>query len=52
MLWQVACGSPCFDAKAFEADIRSAMIMQAKVEIRQYNDDDEMEAAALADFNH
>ncbi len=52
MLWQVATGSSWFDAQSLKSDIRAAMLMRAKVEIRQYTDDDEMNTVALSDFNN
>jgi phospholipase/carboxylesterase len=52
MLWQVATASASFDARRLKTDIQSAMLVRAKVEIRQYGDDDEMNTAALSDFNN
>ena len=51
MLWQWATASGTFDPERLKTDIRSAMLMQAKVEIRQYDDDDEMNTVALADID-
>lgn len=51
MLWQVAEESPAYDTGKLKSDITSAMMMKAKVEIRQYKNDDEMNTVALADFN-
>ncbi len=52
MLWQVATASSWFDRQALQSDIRAAMLLRAKVEIRQYSGDDEMNTAILSDFNH
>lgn len=52
MLWQVATGRSSFDVQNLKTDIRSAMLVRAKVEIRQYVGDDEMNTAALSDFNN
>lgn len=52
MLWQVATDNESFDAQSLKSDIRSAMLVRAKVEIRQYTFDDEMNTVALSDLNH
>ncbi len=52
MLWQVATAAAGFDSHSLKTDIQSAMLVRAKVEIRQYADDDEMNTAALSDLNH
>ncbi|NND96975.1 MAG: alpha/beta hydrolase [Pirellulaceae bacterium] len=51
MLWQCALESPEFSPEALNADIRQALLLRAKVDVRQYKNDDEMNTAALADFN-
>ena len=51
MLWQVAEDSPTYDNSKLKSDIRIAQLIKAKVEIRQYKGDDEMNTTALADFN-
>lgn len=51
MLWQWATRGAEFDRERLRGDIRAAMLMQAKLEIRQYDDDDEMNTVTLADIN-
>ncbi|WP_146593243.1 alpha/beta hydrolase [Novipirellula galeiformis] len=51
MLWQWATESSDFDAAELDQDMRSAMMIHAQLEIRQYRDDDEMNTVALADVN-
>ena len=51
MLWQYALERSDFDVADLQADIRQAMMLQAKVEVRQYRNDDEMNTATLADLN-
>ena len=51
MLWQWASESHGFRNDQIRRDIQTAMMLKAKVEIRQYNDDDEMNTVALADIN-
>lgn len=51
MLWQWATASDAYHPERLKGDIRSAMLMQAKVEIRQYDDDDEMNTVTLADVD-
>ena len=52
MLWQVATDSAWFDPRSLKADIHAAMLLRAKVEVRQYHSDDEMNTVALSDLNH
>ena len=52
MLWQVAAFSDRYSNAELKQDIGSALMLQAKVEVRQYQNDDEMNTAALSDFNH
>ena len=51
MLWQYALHRNDFDHDALQDDIRQAMLLKAKVEIRQYKTNDEMNTAVLSDFN-
>ena len=51
MLWQWGGDNPNYSQESLTEDIRQAMLLKAKVEIRQYNDDDEMNTAALSDLN-
>lgn len=51
MLWQWAHRGDRFDPETLNEDLRSAMLMRAQVEVRQYADDDEMNTVALADLN-
>ncbi|WP_231741631.1 alpha/beta hydrolase [Stieleria varia] len=52
MLWQWAIENDQFQSSLLQRDIRSAMMIRARVDIRQYRDDDEMNTVALADVNH
>lgn len=51
MLWQWADRGDRFDPETLTEDLRSAMMMRAQVEVRQYADDDEMNTVALSDVN-
>lgn len=51
MLWQWARQGERFEASQLEDDIRMAMLIRARVDIRQYEDDDEMNTVTLSDLN-
>lgn len=51
MLWQWACSGAHWDPERFATDLRTAMSLRARVEARQYADDDEMNTVTLADIN-
>ena len=51
MLWQWACSGAHWDPERFTAELRTAMSLRARVEARQYADEDEMNTVALADIN-
>ena len=51
MLWQWARGNRDFCTDQLRCDIQAAMMFKAKVEIRQYNDDDEMNTMTLSDID-
>ena len=51
MLWQWGKDNPLYQQDSLAADIRDAQVLKAKLEIRQYNNEDEMNTAALSDFN-
>lgn len=52
MLWQWAVEGPHFSAAGLNEDLRSAMMIRSRVEVRQYRDNDEMNTVTLADINH
>ncbi len=51
MLWQWARLGEHFDHQRISDDLRTAMLVQAQVEVRQYEDDDEMNTVTLSDVN-
>ncbi|TWU37056.1 alpha/beta hydrolase [Novipirellula artificiosorum] len=51
MLWQWANEGPNFCRTKLDRDLRTAMMIRAKLEVRQYAGDDEMTTIALADLN-
>jgi len=51
MLWQWAQDNCSYQADSLKEDIHAAMMIQAKVDILQYQGDDEMNTAALAELN-
>ena len=51
MLWQHALASSWYDQDQLVQDVKQAMAIRAKVEIRQYQMDDEMNTAVLADLD-
>ena len=51
MLWQWARLGKRFDHQRLSDDLRAVMLMRAQVEVRQYEDDDEMNTVTLSDLN-
>ncbi|MGB7343611.1 MAG: alpha/beta hydrolase [Pirellulaceae bacterium] len=51
MLWQYAIESDSFRENDLQEDIGQAQLLHAKVDVRKYNDDDEMNTVALSDIN-
>jgi len=51
MLWQWAIESESYINEQVERDMRTAMMIKAQLEIRQYASDDEMNTATLSDIN-
>ena len=52
MLWQCALEHADFSEKDLNSDLRSALMIRSRVEVRGYKDDDVMNTAALSDINH
>ncbi|WP_146601087.1 alpha/beta hydrolase [Novipirellula aureliae] len=51
MLWQWAVESESYFREQVERDMRTAMMIKAQLEIRQYVSDDEMNTTTLSDIN-
>lgn len=51
MLWQWSLESDSYSEPSLVDEIKSAMDLQARLEIRQYRNDDEMNTAVLSDLN-
>ena len=51
MLWLRAMGSASFNQAAVDAEIRQAMLLRARVEVRLYPGENEMDTVVLADMN-
>ncbi|MEO1530393.1 MAG: alpha/beta hydrolase-fold protein [Planctomycetota bacterium] len=51
MLWQWSLQSSTYDEARLVEEIKSAMDLRARLEIRQYRNDDEMNTAVLSDLN-
>ncbi|WP_419194636.1 alpha/beta hydrolase [Novipirellula herctigrandis] len=51
MLWQWAHKNPAYSSNRLDHDMRTALMIRAKLEVRKYDDDDEMNTVALADMN-
>ncbi|MEL6107956.1 MAG: alpha/beta hydrolase-fold protein [Planctomycetota bacterium] len=51
MLWQWSLESDSYNESRLVSEIKSAMDLQARLEIRQYRNDDEMNTAVLSDLN-
>lgn len=51
MLWQWATEGDHYRNENLDRDMRTAMLIRASVEVRQYVDDDEMSSVCLADLN-
>jgi phospholipase/carboxylesterase len=52
MMWQWAIEAMDYSPENLNSDIRQAQMLQAKVDVHQYADDDEMNTIALSDVNH
>ncbi len=51
MLWQWATEGDHYSNENLDRDMRTAMLIRASVEVRQYVDDDEMSSVCLSDLN-
>lgn len=51
MFWQWAADNPEYDTDRLKQDLKLAMMIRAKVEVRQYPTDDEMDTVALSHLN-
>ncbi|QDT12976.1 alpha/beta hydrolase [Planctomycetes bacterium K23_9] len=51
MLWQWAIEADLYSEDALQNDISQAQLIHAKVDVRQYKDNDEMNTVALSDVN-
>jgi phospholipase/carboxylesterase len=52
MLWQWAEDDSCYQPDSLKEDIQLAMMIKAQVDILQYKGDNELNTAALSEFNH